>query len=104
VAYQKIVSERFCNRHAVWYEDDDGSMLVWCQGRVVAFIKESIDKHVYVKIEWSDKCVRDGDLKITINQLKKTKWNPNVPVGWAWREDLYHKLMHKGYIFNWKQI
>ena len=39
------------------YEDDDGSTLVWCQGRVVAFIKESIDKHVYVKIEWSDKCV-----------------------------------------------
>jgi hypothetical protein len=24
------------------YEDDNGSMLVWCQGRVVAFIKESI--------------------------------------------------------------
>jgi hypothetical protein len=66
------------------------------QGRVVAFIKESIDKHVYVKIEWSDKCMRDGDLKITRNQLKKTKWNPNVPVGGAWREDLYHKLVHKG--------
>ena len=32
------------------YEDDNGSMLVWGQGRVVAFIKESIDKHVYVKI------------------------------------------------------
>ena len=65
-------------------EDDNGSMLVWCQGRVVAFIKESIDKHVYVKIEWSDICVRDGDLKITRYQLKKTKWNPNVPVGGAW--------------------
>jgi hypothetical protein len=78
------------------YEDDDGSTLVCGQGRVVAFIKESIDKHMYVKIEWSDKCVRDGDLKIMRNQLKKTKWNPNVPVGGAWREDLYHKLMHKG--------
>ena len=53
---------------------------MWCQGRVVAFIKESIDKHLYVKIEWSDKCVRDGDLKITRNQLKNTKWNPNVPL------------------------
>ncbi len=53
---------------------------MWCQGRVVAFIKESINKHVYVKIEWSDKCVRDRDLKITRNQLKKTKWNPNVPL------------------------
>jgi hypothetical protein len=54
--------------------------MVGRQGRVVAFIKESIDKHVYVKIEWSDKCVRDGDLKITRNQLKKTKWNPNVDI------------------------
>jgi hypothetical protein len=32
-------------------------------------------------IEWSDKCVRDGDRKITRSQLKKTKWNLNVPVG-----------------------
>jgi hypothetical protein len=70
------------------YEDDDGSTLVWCQGRAVAFIKESIDKHVYAKIKWSDKCVRDGDLKITRNQLKKTKWNPNVPVGGEWLVDL----------------
>ena len=53
------------------YEDDDVSMVVWCQRRVVAFIKESIDKHVYVKIEWSDKCVRDGNLKITRNQRKR---------------------------------
>jgi len=67
------------------YEEDDGStLLVWGQGRVVAFIMESIDKHVYVKIESSDKCVRDGDLKITRNQTKKKKWNPNVPVGGAW--------------------
>jgi len=56
----------------------------WWGGESIAFIKESIDKHVYVKIESSDKCVRDGDLKITRNQLKKTKWNPNVPVGGAW--------------------
>ncbi len=33
------------------FEDDDGSTLVWCQGRVVAFIKESIDKHVYVCVD-----------------------------------------------------
>ena len=33
------------------YEDNDGSTLVWCHhGRVVVFIKESIDKHEYVKI------------------------------------------------------
>jgi hypothetical protein len=61
------------------YEDKDGSTLVWCQGRVVDLMKESPDEHVYVKIEWSEKCMRDGDLKITRNQLKKTKWNPNLP-------------------------
>ncbi len=51
---------------------------------------------MFVEIEGSDKCVNEGDLKITKNQLKKTKWNPNVPVGGAWREDLNHKLMSKG--------
>jgi len=51
---------------------------MWCQGKVVDFIRESKDKHVFVKIEWSDKCVREGDLKIMKNQLKKTKWNPSV--------------------------
>jgi len=51
----------------------------WCGAR-----GGLLHKHVYVKIESSDKCVRDGDLKITRNQLKKTKWNPNVPVGGAW--------------------
>ena len=55
------------------YEDNNRSTLVWYQGRAVDFIKESIDKHVFVKIEWSDKCVKDGDLKITKNQLKQTK-------------------------------
>jgi hypothetical protein len=78
------------------YEDEDGSTLMWCQGKVVDFIRESKEKHVVVKIEWSDKCVKDGDQKITKNQLKKMKWNPNVPIGGAWREDLYHKLMNKG--------
>ena len=66
------------------YEDDDGSTLVWCQGKVVDFIRESADKHVFVNIEWSDKCVNEGDLKITKNQLKKTKWNPNVLDCGAW--------------------
>ena len=49
-----------------------------------------------VKIKWNDKCVRDGDQKITKKQLKMTKWNPNVPTGLAWRENLYHKLINKG--------
>ena len=52
-------------------EEDNGSTLLWCQGKVVDFIRESKDKHVFVKIEWSDKCVREGDLKIMKNQLKR---------------------------------
>ncbi len=47
------------------YKDNDGSTLMWCQGKVVDFIRESEDKHVFVKIEWNDKCVRDGDSKVT---------------------------------------
>ncbi len=48
------------------YEDNKGSMLMWCQGKVVDFIRELKDgKHVFEKNEWSEKCVRDGDLKIT---------------------------------------
>ena len=77
------------------HEGDDGSTLMWYQGKVVDFIREVKDKHVFVKIEWDDKYVRDGDSnKVTKNQLKKTKWNPNIPVGGAWREDLYHKVMN----------
>ena len=38
---------------------------------MVDFIRESKENHVFVKIEWSDKCVREGDLKITKNQLKR---------------------------------
>jgi hypothetical protein len=75
-------------------EDDDGSTLMWCQGKVVDFIREVKVKHVLVKIEWNDEYVRDGDSKVTKNQLKKTKWNPTTPVGRAWREDLYHKLTY----------
>ena len=82
------------------YEEDDGSTLMWCQGKVVDFIRESKEKHLFVKIEWSDKCMREGDLKITKNQLKKTKWNPSSPVGGAWREDLYLKLINKEKIIN----
>jgi hypothetical protein len=66
------------------YKDNNGSTLMWCQDKVVDFIRESEDKHVFVKIEWSDKFMRDGDSKVTKNQLKKTKWNPNTPVGGAW--------------------
>jgi hypothetical protein len=47
------------------YEEDDVSTLMWCQGKVVEFIREVEDKHGFVKIEWSDKCVE-------IQKLQKT--------------------------------
>ena len=53
------------------YEEDDVSTFMWCQGKVVDFIREMEDKRFFVKIEWSDKCVRDGDSKVTKNQLKR---------------------------------
>jgi hypothetical protein len=77
------------------YEDEDWITLMWCQGKVVDFIREVKDKHVFVKIEWCDKYVRGGDSMVKKNQLKKTKWNSNTPVGGAWREDLHHKLINK---------
>ena len=78
------------------YEEDDVSTFMWCQGKVVDFIREMEDKRFFVKIEWSDKCVRDGDSKVTKNQLKKAKWNLYTPVvGGAWGEDLYHELMNR---------
>ena len=66
------------------YEDDDGSTLMWYEGKVVDFIGEVKDKHVFVKIERNDKYVRDGDSKVTKKQQKKTKWTPNTLVGGAW--------------------
>ena len=40
------------------YENDDVTTLMWCQGKVVDFIREVNDKHVFVKIEWCDKYQR----------------------------------------------
>jgi len=65
------------------YEEDDGSTLMWCQGKVMDSIRESEDKHVFVKIEWSDKCVREGDLKITENQLKKDEMESELTHWWS---------------------
>jgi hypothetical protein len=36
------------------YEEDDGSTLLWCQGKIGDFSREVKDKHVFVKIEWND--------------------------------------------------
>ena len=44
--------------------------------------------------------MRDGDSKVTKNQLKKTKWNLNTPVGGAWQGDVHHKIMNREYFFR----
>jgi hypothetical protein len=65
------------------YEEDNGSTLMWCQGKVVDFIRELKDKHLFVKIEWSDKCVRERDLKIMKNQLKKDEMESELTRWWS---------------------
>jgi hypothetical protein len=65
------------------YEEEDGSTLMWCQGKVVDFIRESKDKHVFVKIKWSDKCVREGDLKITKKTTKKDEMESELTRWWS---------------------
>ena len=44
---------------------------MWCQGKVVDFIREMKDKHVFVKIEWCDKYVREGDPKVSKKPIEK---------------------------------
>ena len=81
---ERLVAQDFVIDMLFEYKDDDESMLMWCQSKIVDFIREVKDKHVFVKIEWNDKYMRDGDSKVTKNQLKMTKWNPKTPVGGAW--------------------
>ena len=45
------------------YSNDGSSVLQWCQGEVIEFIKELDEKHVIVKIEWNE------------NFLKKRRFN-----------------------------
>ena len=92
---ERLVAQDFVIDVLFEYEDDDESTLMWCQSKIVDFIREVKDKHVFVKIEWNDEYMRDGDSKVTKNELKMTKWNPKTPVGGAWWEELHHKLMNK---------
>jgi hypothetical protein len=75
------------------YQDKNGPTLQWCQGEVVEIVSESKNKHIIVKIEWRDGCLKEGDPKVTKQKLLRTKWNTDNPTDGAWREDLYHKLL-----------
>ena len=67
--------------------------LQWCQGTVVKIIKEKIDAHIVVEVEWDKDYLTDGDPNKSREKLMRTKWNPNQPVDGAWREDLRHKIL-----------
>ncbi len=76
------------------YEEDNESVLVWCQGTVVDFVKLSKDgKKSTVEIEWNDKCVAPGASKKMKEVLKMSDWNPQTHMAGAWQEDLHHKVL-----------
>jgi hypothetical protein len=68
---ERLRLKDFANDMLFEYKDDDGTTLMWCQGKVVDFIREVHDKHVFVKIEWCDKYVRDGDSKAIKTNCKR---------------------------------
>ena len=41
-----------------------------------------------VKIEWDGNCLGDDDEKVTVQQLKTSKWNPKRPGEGAWMQYL----------------
>ena len=75
------------------YKIDDDYALQWCQGKVTEIISESKNKHMIVKVEWTNDCLKECDPKITRERLMRTKWNPEEPANGAWREDLHHKIV-----------
>ena len=76
------------------YKVGDQLTLQWCQGKITKFISEKQNTHVIVEVEWNDKCLRDGDPKVTREKLVCTKWNPAEQTAGSWREDLYHKILN----------
>ena len=75
------------------YKVGDQLTLQWCQGKVKKFLSERKDTHIIVQIEWNNKCLRDGDPKISREKLTRTAWNPKKQAAGAWRQDLYHKIL-----------
>ena len=45
---ERLIAKDFAIDMLFEYEEDDGSTLMWCQGKVVDFIRESKEKHVFV--------------------------------------------------------
>ena len=67
---------------------DEG--LNWAQGNVVELVKEKSKNIWIVKIEWDEKCVREGEDSVTREELRRKNWNPDIHVEGVWRKDLRH--------------
>jgi hypothetical protein len=58
-------------------EKDGTKVLQWCHCTVVAIMTRD-----RVHIKWSEDCLHDGDMSITEEILKKSKYNKHVQGGW----------------------
>lgn len=59
------------------YNDDNNEILQWCQGTIIKIIKEK-ETFVIVAVKWEEECLKPGDMKVTTERLKKSKWNPTT--------------------------
>ena len=75
------------------FDDVTGPVLEWCQGTVVRLIKYKEDQnHLKMEVRWDEECLREGDMKLSVEKCLKSKWNPEKHTKGAWREDL-HQLV-----------
>ena len=58
-------------------EENGTKVLQWCQGEVVAVLSNS-----RVQIEWEERCLREGDPKVTQEKMMISKWNKHVEEAW----------------------
>lgn len=68
----------------------ENGVVEWCQGVIEKVVNA---KYRTVKVRWEDKCLREGERKVTTEKLAVTKWNPSgTQTKGAWREDLRDAL------------
>ena len=67
----------------------ENGVVEWCQGVIEKVVNA---KYRTVKVRWEEKCLREGERKVTTEKLAVTKWNPSNQTKGAWREDLRDAL------------
>lgn len=88
-AIEKIRCGSFKLDMCFLYNDDNNEILQWCQGTIIKIIKEK-ETFVIVAVKWEEECLKPGDMKVTTERLKKSKWNPTTHEHGSWRENLHH--------------